>query len=65
MPKGVRVSKLKLPRPRTPWDNMTKDEVWKVLREMESKIEKQKHALEKLEKEKDQLLWFLWSNMKG
>jgi len=65
MPKGVRVSKLKLPRPKTQWDNMTKDEVWKVMREMERKIEDKKNVLEKLEKEKDRLMWFMWNKIKG
>jgi hypothetical protein len=59
MGKGVRVSKLKLRPPKTPWDGMKYYDLYKVLRAMEQVIELHKNGLEQLEKERQSLMWFL------
>jgi hypothetical protein len=63
MPSGAKVSKLKLRKPETPWNNMKKHELYKVLRDLEQKIEKRKQSLERAQAEKDRLLWFMLSKL--
>lgn len=63
MPSGAKASKLKFPKPKTPWDNLTKHELFLKLRDIETRIEKQRRNLEKLQAEKDQFLWFILSEM--
>ena len=63
MPRGVIASKLKPRSPKTPWVNLKKHELYKLLKEMEKKIEKRKQSLERAQAEKDHLLWFLLSKL--
>jgi len=59
MAKGAKVGKLNLRKPKSPWDGMKYDQLYKVLRSMEEVIELHKDGLEKLEKEREDLLWHL------